>query len=518
LNSAESGEEQRHNSDKSSETKVTLVSLAYFFFVICSYYVIKPIRESLALELGAENIPLLNITSMASLVIVNAVYSLIVGHFKRDIFIPFITRFFAVSLLGFWVIFSFLLPIPGSEPASLTASPASIAAESQAETTTVTAEMPAESGMAETPGNAVSGIAESEDKNRASTPETPVTKPLTVKKRELTLFKVLAIGIYYLWVNMFSLMAVSMFWSFMNDVFSLEQSKRLYAIIGYGGLIGGLAGSALTSLLVKYTGTPNLFILAIVLLYPSIWCMQYIHRNHYRPEGIPEADNRPAVPAHPPRPWDGFIAVSRNLILILMALEMFFYTFSTTLFSQQFNHLLQTELAGINARTAFVAGIYGYINIVSLLTQFLVTRLTMMLKNPVYGLLMLNLIQVIGTALMLRSPSLTIISWTIISRYALNYSTGRVLRELIYIPLDREAKYQGKGFIDTVVFRFGDGLSSAVIYGGLAFFSYGVWIDYSILVVMALQFYVIIKASGLYAERLRQTRTGEVSPAVNEAQ
>ncbi|HMM59944.1 MAG TPA: hypothetical protein PKC25_07425, partial [Candidatus Rifleibacterium sp.] len=77
MKSAESGDEQRHK-DNGSETKVTLVSLAYFFFVICSYYVIKPIRESLALELGAENIPLLNITSMASLVIVNAVYSLIV--------------------------------------------------------------------------------------------------------------------------------------------------------------------------------------------------------------------------------------------------------------------------------------------------------------------------------------------------------------------------------------------------------------------------------------------------------
>ncbi len=514
MNSAESGEEQRHNSDEGSETKVTLVSLAYFFFVICSYYVIKPIRESLALELGAENIPLLNITSMASLVVVNAAYSLIVGHFKRDIFIPFITRFFAVSLLGFWVIFSFLLPIPGSEPANLAGTPASIAAEAQIEKTATTAEMPANPGEAEKPRNALPSIAEKKAEN-----QTPSElKPVQVKRRDLTLFKVLAIGIYYLWVNMFSLMAVSMFWSFMNDVFSLEQSKRLYAIIGYGGLIGGLAGSALTSLLVKYTGTPNLFILAIVLLYPSIWCMQYIHRNHYRPEGIPEAENRPAVPAHPPRPWDGFIAVSRNLILILMALEMFFYTFSTTLFSQQFNHLLQTELAGINERTAFVAGIYGYINIVSLLTQFLVTRLTMMLRNPVYGLLMLNLIQVIGTALMLRSPSLKIISWTIISRYALNYSTGRVLRELIYIPLDREAKYQGKGFIDTVVFRFGDGLSSAVIYGGLAFFSYGVWIDYSILIVMALQFYVIIKASGLYAERLRQTRTGEVLPGVNEAQ
>ena len=517
MKSAESGDEQRHK-DNGSETKVTLVSLAYFFFVICSYYVIKPIRESLALELGAENIPLLNITSMASLVIVNAVYSLIVGHFKRDIFIPFITRFFAVSLLGFWVIFSFLIPIPGSEPANLTSPTAGIAVEAQVETTTAMTEAPTNHSTGEKPRSAVPLIAERDDSNQARTSESSEAKTATAKRRELTLFKILAIGTYYLWVNMFSLMAVSMFWSFMNDVFSLEQSRKLYAIIGYGGLLGGLAGSALTSLLVKYTGTPNLFILAIVLLYPSIWCMQYIHHNHYRPEGIPEADNRPAVPAHPPRPWDGFIAVSRNLILILMALEMFFYTFSTTLFSQQFNQLLQTELSSINERTAFVAGIYGYINIVSLLTQFLVTRITMMLANPVYGLLMLNLIQVVGTTLMLRNPSLKIISWTIITRYALNYSTGRVLRELIYIPLDREAKYQGKGFIDTVVFRFGDGLSSAVIYGGLAFFSYGVWIDYSILVVMALQFYVIIKASGLYAERLRQTRAGEISSEADEAQ
>lgn len=171
---------------------------------------------------------------MASLVVVNAAYSLIVGHFKRDIFIPFITRFFAVSLLGFWVIFSFLLPIPGSEPANLAGTPASIAAEAQIEKTATTAEMPANPGEAEKPRNALPGIAEKKAEN-----QTPSElKPVQVKRRDLTLFKVLAIGIYYLWVNMFSLMAVSMFWSFMNDVFSLEQSKRLYAIIGYGGSQG----------------------------------------------------------------------------------------------------------------------------------------------------------------------------------------------------------------------------------------------------------------------------------------
>lgn len=482
MNQTGQDDQKSAQQDKNSEIKLTLVSLAYFFFVICSYYVIKPVRESLALELGSENVPLLNIVSMASLVVVNAIYSLVVGHFKRDIFIPFITRFFALSLLVFWVIFSFVIPMPGSEPATI--KPPAIA-----------------SGPTETPEIPSVAIQPEKAENKASAPV------VLSRSHNVGLFKVLAIGSYYLWVNMFSLMAVSMFWSFMNDVFSVEQSKRLYAIIGYGGLIGGVVGSALTSVLVKYTGTPNLFILAIALLYPSIWCMQYIHRNHYRPEGIPEEGNKPVIPAHPPRPWDGFLAVSKNFLLILMALEMFFYTFSTTLFSQQFNYLLETELGSINQRTAFVAGIYGHINIVSLITQFLVTRLLMLLANPIYGLLILNIIQFIGSMLMLKSPSLTVISWTIIIRYALNYSTGRVLRELIYIPLDREAKYQGKGFIDTVVFRFGDGLSSAVIFGGIQMYSYGVWIDYSILGVLILQFYVIIRAAALYAERLKQTGT-----------
>ncbi|MDD3000048.1 MAG: Npt1/Npt2 family nucleotide transporter, partial [Candidatus Riflebacteria bacterium] len=196
-----------------------------------------------------------------------------------------------------------------------------------------------------------------------------------------------------------------------------------------------------------------------------------------------------------------------------MALEMFFYTFSSTLFSQQFNHMVETELGGVNERTAFVAAIYGKINIVSLITQFFVTRLVMVFTNPIYGLLMLNIIQTAATLLMLKMPSLTIVSWTIIIRYALNYSTGRVLRELIYIPLDHDAKYQGKGFIDTVVFRFGDGLSSVVIFGGLQLFSYGKWIDFSILLAMAAQFYVIIKAANMYAERLHETGTDGVEPA-----
>ncbi len=462
------------------ERRITLVAIAYFFFVICSYYVIKPIRGSLALELGSDNIPVLNILSMISLIVGNAIYSIIVGRYKRDIFIPFITRFFVFCLLGFWLIFSFIFPVIDNRVSDSEINPQH--------------QVNAEAG----PQESVSGI------------KTEAGVVRNAPARRPSVLAVMTIGSYYLWVNLFALLAVSMFWSFMNDVFTVEQSRRLYAIIGYGGLAGGLVGSVITSAVVGIIGTANLFIVAVILLYPSIWCMQYIHQHHYRSEGIPEAVDKPAVPAHPPRPWDGLLSVTRNPILILMALEMFLYTFSSTMFFQQLNQLIEKAYAeDINGRTAFVAGIYSWINIISLFTQFFVTRIVMAFANPIYGLLILNLIQVTGSSLMMISPGLNIVSWTLIIRYALNYSTGRAMRELIYIPLDREAKYQGKGFIDTVVFRLGDGLSSVMLIGGLEFFGSGPWIDHSILLAMAVQFYVIIKVAALYGRRLNSADTSQ---------
>ncbi len=507
------------------ERKITLVAIAYFFFVICSYYVIKPIRGSLALELGPRNIPVLNILSMISLIVGNAVYSYIVGRYKRDIFIPFITRFFVVCLIGFWLLFSFAFPI-NDKPAALT-TPLNaestdveiIAPAIQQSAPGATLHQPAEDSILKvilpvaTLTDSISSlpaeIGSQAQLIEISQPEPepepePEAQPHSSARNSPAWF--IVIGGYYLWVNIFALLAVSMFWSFMNDVFTVDQSRRLYAIIGYGGLIGGLVGSVLTVYLVELIGTANMFILATVLLYPSIWCMQYIHNNHYRHEGIPEKPSEPVKPAHPPRPWDGLMSVYKNPILLLMAFEMFLYTFSSTMFFQQLNELLASAFDNdVNGRTAFVAGIYSRINIVSLFTQFFVTRLVMMLPNPIFGLLMLNVIQVAGTLIMLFSPSLSVVSWTLIIRYALNYSTGRAMRELIYIPLDREAKYQGKGFIDTVVFRLGDGLSSVMLIGGLGIFSYGPWIDHSILVAMAIQFYVIIRVASLYGSRLKES-------------
>lgn len=457
------------------ETSITLASVLYFFAIICAYYVIKPVRGSLALELGAENMPLLNVLSMLSLVLCNAIYSIIVGKSRREVFIPAITRFFVFCLIVFWVIFTFAVPIISSSRAE---------------------------------GEAVDEKSLSEMSSGAPPTSAAILEVEEEKHQDLP--RVVLIVSYFLWVNLYILFLVSMFWSFMNDVFSVEQSRRLYAIIGYGGLIGGLAGSTITSVCVAYIGTASLLLVAAAILYPSIWCMNFIHRRSPTREKAEEGDKLKKKKASA---LDGLKIVIATPVLICMAFEMFLMTFSSTMFFQHFNQLVEEAFRDdINARTNFVAGMYQYINGISLFTQFFVTRLFMMLPNPVYGLLSLNIVQVIGSLFMLVNPSLYLVRWVIIIRYALDYSTGRALRELVYIPLSKEAKYQGKGFIDTLVFRIGDGMSSIMLIGGISMFSYGSWIDYLILMAMVIQFYVIVKISRLYGT-LVEAKDPEETPA-----
>jgi ATP:ADP antiporter, AAA family len=174
-----------------------------------------------------------------------------------------------------------------------------------------------------------------------------------------------------------------------------------------------------------------------------------------------------------------------------LAAEMFLYTFGSSLFSHQINVLMESELSGRDQRTIFVAQVYSYVNGLSLFTQFFLTRRILSQFNPLIGLLFLPLIQAIGSLGLLVQPSLTLAAGVFVIRYAVNYSTGRAVRELLYTPMSRVEKYQGKGFIDTLVFRAGDGLGSLFLLSGLAVFPYGSWVSMAILGTMGLSMMVI---------------------------
>lgn len=466
----------------SREARMAILAAASFFFIIMSYYVLKPIRESLAIELGARQVPALNVLSMFSLVLANGFYSWMVGKYRREVFIPWLIRGSLGCLIGFWLIFR------------------------------------------ELAGPAIHGA-------------------------PLSLTRTVAITGYFIWVNIFGLFLPSMFWSFMNDVFSPEQGSRLYSKIGYGGLVGGLAGGGITAILVKSLGTAQMFLVTIVLLEPALWCMREIDRlssesvekaSTLADNGISGTVVSPAnaegkdtsgtdstagssreskIPASPQKSGalEGVRLTIASPYLGLMALETFLYTFGSSLFSYQVNELMEHEITARDQRTLYWAHLYNAINGLSLITQWLVTSRVMKTRSPWVGLIMLPMTQIIGSVFLLGSPSLDIAAIFSVVRYALNYSTGRAVRELFFTPLAREEKYQGKGFIDTFVFRMGDGMASSLLLAGIALMGPGRWIDASVISANSLGGVTIFLIGIAFArkarERLRQEPASSQLPS-----
>ena len=89
---------------------------------------------------------------------------------------------------------------------------------------------------------------------------------------------VIVARVFFVWVSVFSLFAVAVFWSFMADLFTAEQGKRLFGFIGAGGTAGGLLGPLITIQLSKPLGSINLLIAAAVLLEIAVFCVYRLER------------------------------------------------------------------------------------------------------------------------------------------------------------------------------------------------------------------------------------------------
>src|SRR5258705_7094097 len=74
--------------------------------------------------------------------------------------------------------------------------------------------------------------------------------------------KVHVARVFFVWISVFNLFAVSVFWSFMADLFASEQGKRLFGFIAAGGSAGALLGPTVTVALAVPLRPVNLLILA----------------------------------------------------------------------------------------------------------------------------------------------------------------------------------------------------------------------------------------------------------------
>lgn len=271
---------------------------------------------------------------------------------------------------------------------------------------------------------------------------------------------------FYIWLSVFNLMAVSLAWSVMADVFSSHQAKRLFALIAGGASLGGLAGPLLGALLVSPLGHAGLLLLSALLLTASAAAAGWLHhwRDRHPFQAGEQAESQAAANLARDRPlggqpFTGAAEVLRSPYLLGIAIfVLLLSSVSTFLYFEQ-ARLVAGTFPDRNRQTQVFGLIDAVVQTLAILTQlFLTGRIAHRLGIGVL-LTAVPLIIAAGFLWLAAAPVFAVFVVVMVVRRAGEYALVRPGREMLYTVLAPEEKYKGKNFIDTVVYRGGDALS-----------------------------------------------------------
>lgn len=269
--------------------------------------------------------------------------------------------------------------------------------------------------------------------------------------------------IFYIWVSVFSLFHVSVFWSFMSDLFSKEQAGRLFAVIAAGASAGALVGPLIPTLFAQVVGTDVLMLIAAITLMIPIPLIVYLERlkvlelhNENLHVNISEARIGG-------KPLAGFKMFFTNRYLLAIGLFIVLYTaIGSFVYFEQKNLLVDFDRA---TRTQILGGVDVVVNVLTFgIGLFATSRIVTRFGMPV-TLALVPVFIAAGLLILAFAPILTVVLALQVARRAGNYGITRPAREMLFTVVDRETRFKAKPVIDIAVYRGGDAASSIAFAG-----------------------------------------------------
>jgi AAA family ATP:ADP antiporter len=259
--------------------------------------------------------------------------------------------------------------------------------------------------------------------------------------------------VFFVWVSVFNLFAVAVFWSFMADLFSAEQGKRLFGFIGAGGTAGALLGPVITIALSAPLGRVNLLIAAAVLLELAVFCV-------YRLERAAAAQAGPR--AEPGRVGGNAFAALTELIrspyLLGIGAWVSLLSFCATIVYLEQANIVSAAVHDRDTQTRLFAGIDLAVNLLSLATQVFATGQVLRRLGTGIAAGALPAVYVAGFAALALTPTLAAVLTLQVAQRWMNFAIANPARQVFFTVLGREEKYKAKNLIDVVVYRGSDAL------------------------------------------------------------
>ena len=281
---------------------------------------------------------------------------------------------------------------------------------------------------------------------------------------------------FFLWVGIFNTMGIAQYWAFANDLYTPEQGKRLFAIVGFGAALGAWMGSLFAKQVIKPFGPYNLMLVSagiLVLCMLVVRAASKLQRRQATAEKAAEADEHLGkVGAFELLRKDRYLMLMAALVVLINVVNTTGEYLLGRMVVQASEAQFGADASSLEARQAFVGAFYGdfysWFNLLGLFLQmFAVSRI--MSRLGVGGALFIHPLVALGGYLsMAGAPSLAFVRGLKVVDNALDYSVNNTAKQALWLPTSREAKYKAKQAVDSFFYRAGDVLAAVVVGLGQA--------------------------------------------------
>jgi AAA family ATP:ADP antiporter len=265
--------------------------------------------------------------------------------------------------------------------------------------------------------------------------------------------KVIVARAFFVWVSVFNLFAVAVFWSFMADLFTAEQGKRLFGFIGAGGTVGALLGPVVTILLSAPLGPVNLLIAAAAFLEAAVFCVHRVERVANAPTDLDPRRQRVGGSALAALP-----ELIRSPYLMGVAIWVSLLSFGATIAYFAQANIVSTTIHDAATQTRLFAGIDLAVGLLSLATQVFATGRFLRRFGTGISAAALPAVYVVGFVAVAIAPILSVVVTLQVAQRWMNFAIANPARQVFFTVVGREEKYKAKNLIDVVIYRGSDAL------------------------------------------------------------
>jgi AAA family ATP:ADP antiporter len=375
------------------QAAASMLSALAFFFVMTSYYIIRPVMNQLGGAVGSQSLPLFYGAVFVVMLLLTPVFGMLVARFPRRRLLGWSYSFFILCLLAF-------------VPAFL-----------------------------------------AQDRIGAR-----------------------ALGVvFFVWVSVFNLFVVSLFWSFMADIFSSGEARKAFSLIALGGMAGAIFGPLVTKFLVQLIGVAPLLLVSALALSAAMVLLLRLSTQHDRQPGSRGGE------AIGGSLWAGVKELWSRPFLRYMALLMLFGDGIGTLAYALVADYAKAHFTGEVARTQFYNDLDLATNLLGAVLQLSVTRWLLVRHGAGWGLVVPSLVNVAllvavvavgaSSSLILFGASVPLLALMMIVTRGFAYGMTKPATDALYTRVPRETRYKGKNFVETAVWRFGDVVVTSAVSG-----------------------------------------------------